>query len=75
MCKKCADNPKNFYLTSYYTPYLEVCPIGEWGCENDPGYIRYFFPERYEKLFGDIALAEAVNHENCKCLNCPWKEK
>lgn len=75
MCHKCADNPKNFYIASYYTPYLEMCPYGEWGCNNDPGFIYYFFPEKYEKLFRNITPKEALNHENCKCLNCPWKEK
>lgn len=75
MCQRCSDNPEIFNLSSYYTPYLEVCPIGEWGCDNDPGFIYYFFPEIYEKLFGNITPKEALKHENCKCLNCPWKEK
>ena len=49
-CKKCVDNPQIIYMASYYTPYLEVCPIKEWGCNKDPGFIKYYFPERYEKL-------------------------
>ena len=44
LCRKCADNPQIIPMVSYYTPYLEVCPIKEWGCNNDPGFIKYFFP-------------------------------
>ena len=75
LCRKCADNPQIIPMVSYYTPYLEVCPIKEWGCNNDPGFIKYFFPERYEKLFGNITLKEAIEHENSKCKDCEWRKK
>lgn len=73
-CEYCSDNPKYFYLGSHYTPYLEVCPIKEWGCPDDPAFMKYYFPKRFEKKFGDITPKEAVKHENSKCVNCPWKE-
>ena len=74
MCQRCYDNPEIFNLSSYYTPYLEVCPIGEWGCPDDPGYMKYYFPDKFEEKFGDISLKEAAQHENSKCVSCPWRE-
>lgn len=73
MCGHCADNPVNFFRASYYTPYLEVCPINEWGCAKDPGFIRYYYPDRYQQLFGDITPSEALNHEECACKSCKWR--
>lgn len=73
MCQRCSDNPKILNLLSYYTPYLEVCPIGKWRCSNDPGYIKYYFPKRFEEEFGNISLTEAVNHEKSKCVSCSWR--
>lgn len=64
-CPRCIDNP-NFILGSYYTPYKEVCPKGEWGCPNDPGYILYNFPDKFKELFGDITPEEAVKLGECK---------
>lgn len=74
-CRKCADNPNMIPMISYYTPYLEVCPIGEWGCSKDPGFIKHYFPGRYEELFGNISPKEAVSHENSECNTCPRRVK
>lgn len=74
-CEYCYDNPKFAGLISHYTPYLEVCPINNEGCGDDPGFIKYFYPKRYEKLFGDISPKEATKHENSKCVNCSWREE
>lgn len=75
VCRICADNPDIFHMVSYYTPYLEVCPIGNWGCSDDPGFIQHYFPDRYQKKFGDIPLKTAVEHENSKCVSCPYREE
>ena len=75
VCLKCLHNPNFGHLGSYYTPYYELCPDKQWNCPEDPGYMSYWYPEKFKELFGDISPREALNHENCQCKNCPWREE
>lgn len=75
MCENCLENPKYRHLGLYYSPWLEMCPIKEWGCKDDPGYLKYYRPGDYEELFGKERPADAINHKNSKCSECPLRKE
>jgi hypothetical protein len=65
ICEKCKDNPK-YPKYSYFQEYKPVCPKGYDDCVYDPGYIKYYCPDWYEDLYGDLSPEEAVlTKEGC----------
>ena len=62
---------------SYYMYNIPVCPRGYVDCVYDPGYIKFFHPEWYKELYGDMTPEEAIyKKDGCheKYLNDPNEE-
>lgn len=62
MCNRCKDNIKYRKVPkiSYFTEYIPVCPFGTKDCVSDPAYIKHFYPDWYEEMYGDITPKEAI---------------
>ena len=67
---ECRENPvvQRILMTlpkrSYFMEYEPVCPRGYCDCVYDPAYIKYYHPEWYKKLYGDMTPKEAIYVEN-----------
>lgn len=66
ICEVCIDNPKfqkilkTLPTHSYFKNYIPVCPRGYTDCIRDPGYIKYYYPDWYKELYGDLTPKEAI---------------
>ena len=67
LCEKCRDNPiyKNVPTQSLYCDYIPVCLLGYSDCINDPGYIKFTYPDWYKDLYGNMTPEQAVE-KGCK---------
>ena len=69
-CSECRDNPEvqkillSLPKISCFMYYKPVCPRKYVDCIRDPAYIKYHYPEWYEKLYGDMTPEEAIHVEN-----------
>ena len=63
---------KEKWETKYTLPYKAVCPYGYTDCINDPGYIKWYYPNCYKELYGDIAPEDAVKIDHCQDY---WKNR
>ena len=72
VCGNCRDNPlvqkilQALPKNSYFQTYQPVCPCGHSDCIYDPAYIKYYDPEWYEDLYGNLTPEEAIN-TNSEC--------
>lgn len=46
--------------------YTPACIAGYEGCISDPAYIKCYYPEWYEELYGDMPVEEVA--EECRAL-------
>lgn len=68
-CERCIDNPVYqellSKLKSFYMEYEPACPYGYEDCVSDPAYIKYYYPDWYKELYGEISPKEAISKKNC----------
>lgn len=66
LCPNCRDNPiyKTVPKQSFFRVYNPLCPRGFNDCINDPAYIKFYHPEWYKELYGDMTPEEALCIEN-----------
>lgn len=73
LCIKCRSNPiiqdilNSLPKHDYFQVYIPVCPRGYTDCVWDPGYIKYFYPDWYEDLYGNMLPEEAIHAEGGCC--------
>lgn len=62
LCKDCIDNPiyANYPVSSKFSAYVPTCPRGYIDCVCDPAYIKFFNPDWYKKLYGDLSPEDAA---------------
>ena len=62
LCINCKDNPIYKYVPtiSLYKEYKPTCPQGYTDCVCDPAYIKYYNPDWYKKLYGDMSPEDAA---------------
>ena len=67
-CKDCIDNPiyADYPVSSRFSAYIPTCPRGYTDCVNDPAYIRFYNPDWYKELYGDIPPEEAMQKDCMK---------
>lgn len=74
ICNNCVRNLINNKIKDHFHQkalYVPTCPQGWEDCVYDPAYIKYFHPEWYKTLYGDMTPEEAAmkhcnpNEENC----------
>ena len=61
VCDKCRDNPKykDYPSLSLFQEYIPTCPYGYADCVIDPAYIKFYYPDWYRELYGDMTPEEA----------------
>ena len=61
-CAQCGRNRlyKGVPKSNLYKPYEPTCPKGYDDCVIDPAYIKFYHPEWYKSLYGDISPKEAA---------------
>lgn len=66
-CINCRDNPiyADVPRISMFSEYVPCCPQGYTDCVNDPGYIKYHYPDWYKDLYGDMTPEEAAKQDCC----------
>lgn len=64
LCEKCRCNPNYQNLFTYPKEYEPVCPRGYVDCVRDPGYIKFYYPDWYQELYGDKTPKEAIHIPN-----------
>ena len=74
-CPMCKHNPSNV-LVDFFIEYYPVCAMGYADCIHDPAYIKHFYPDWYEELWGDKTVEEAFQEQvkegvcNCTGSHC-----
>lgn len=62
LCSCCCWEPDYKPRTiSYYSPYIPTCPRGYVDCIYDPAYIKFYYSDWYEELYGQLTPEEASN--------------
>lgn len=75
VCPMCTRNPSNV-LADFFVEYYPVCNKGYVDCIHDPAYIKHFYPDWYEELWGDKTVEEAFQEQvkegvcNCTGSHC-----
>ena len=66
VCPMCTRNPSNV-LADFFVEYYPVCNKGYVDCIHDPAYIKHFYPDWYEDLYGNMLPEEAIHAEGGCC--------
>ena len=71
-CVKCKHAPqyRDYPNQSKFKAYNPTCPLGYDDCIGDPAYIKYHYPEWYEKLYGNKTPEEAAEEDCSKRDTC-----
>ena len=69
-----AVNPPGMRYAKTYRP---TCPYGYEHCVSDPAYIKAYYPDWFEELYGNKTPWQAAREHCDPCLEkypkcCPW---
>ena len=68
-CHRCIRHPDYKLCFDYYRAYLPTCKFENADCIHDPAYIKCYYPDWYQSLYGNKTPEEAsLDPEGC--ANC-----
>ena len=73
-CDDCKDNPKyrNIPRPSLFMAYEPACPFGMDDCIGDPAYDKFYHPEYYKELWGNLPPEIIIGKSCSSCIKCGY---